>query len=108
MKPLTQILENINIQIDLYHNLKLNLVKDQSEILRALTTELYYLEEHRIHYYNKWQSVYFNSVAKSGAAKEREADHDVLELYQIRRIMTGAYKVVDSIRSTISIYKKES
>lgn len=105
---LVEILNNIDTLIDSYHNLQLKLVKDQSEILRGLTTNLYFLEKYRIEEYNKWQSVYFHSTGKSGAAKEREADFEVKEIYQIRRIMTGAYKVVDSIRSTISIYKNES
>ncbi len=105
---LSEILNNINTLIDNYHNLQLKLVKDQSEILRSLTTNLYFLEKHRIDAHEKWQSTYFQSIGKSGAAKEREADFKVPELYQIRRIMTGAYKVVDSLRSTISIYKNES
>lgn len=105
---LTEILNNINDSIDKYHNMQLNLVKDQSEILRSLTTNLYFLEKYRIDAYRSWQSVYFNSKGTSHAAKEREADNNVTDIYMIRRIMTGAYKVVDSIRSTISIYKKES
>lgn len=102
------ILDNINRLIEDYHNLQLTLVKDQSEILRGLTTNLYFLEKYRIEAYETWQSVYFQSKGTSGAAKEREADFKVPELYKIRRIMEGGYKVVDSIRSTISIYKKES
>jgi len=108
MRDLITILDDINTLIDKYHNLQLNLVKDQSEILRGLTTNLYFLERFRIDAHVKWQSTYFQSIGKSGAAKEREADFKVPELYQIRRIMTGAYKVVDSLRSTISIYKNES
>lgn len=108
MKDLITILNDINTEVDKYHNLKLTLVKDQSEILRALTTNLYFLESHRIDSYKTWQSVYFQSKGTSHAAKEREADNKVTDIYMIRRIMTGAYKVVDSIRSTISIYKKES
>lgn len=105
---LQTILTNIDIQIDRYHNLKLTLVKDQSEILRHLTSNLYFLERYRIEAHEKWQSTYFQSAGKSSAAKEREADFKVPEIYQIRRIMTGSYKVVDSLRSTISIYKSES
>lgn len=102
------ILDNINKAVEGYHNLQLNLVRDQSELLRGLTTNLYFLEKYRIEAYEEWQSVYFQSKGTSGAAKEREADFKVPELYKIRRIMEGGYKVVDSIRSTISIYKKES
>lgn len=105
---LITILNNINDLIDNYHNLQLKLVKNQSEILRGLTTNLYFLEKYRIEAHEKWQSTYFQSSGKSSAAKEREADFKVPEIYQIRRVMTGAYKVVDSLRSTISIYKSES
>jgi len=108
MKDLIIILNDINGLVDDYHNLQLNLVREQSEILRGLTTNLYFLEKYRIEAYEEWQSVYFQSKGTSGAAKEREADFKVPELYKIRRIMEGGYKVVDSIRSTISIYKKES
>jgi len=102
------ILDNINKAVEEYNVLQLNLVRDQSEILRGLTTNLYFLEKYRIEAYETWQSVYFQSKGTSGAAKEREADFKVPELYKIRRITEGGYKVVDSIRSTISIYKKES
>jgi len=105
---LHEILDNINHLIEKYHLLELKLVNEQSELLRGLTTNLYFLEKYRIESYEKWQSVYFQSNGKSGAAKEREADFKVPEIYQIRRIMAGGYKVVDSLRSTISIYKRES
>lgn len=108
MKELTAILTDIDMFIDAYHDMKLTLVKDQSEILRGLTTNLYFLEAHRIDAYETWQSRYFESKGGSAAAKQRDADFKVPELYRIRRTMEGGYKVVDSIRSTISIYKKES
>jgi hypothetical protein len=108
MKELETILGSINDLIDRYHTLQLNLVKDQSEILRGLTSNLYFLERFRIDAHVKWESMYFQSQGKSGAAKEREADLKTPELYSIRRTMTGAYKVVDALRSTISIYKNES
>lgn len=108
MKDLQTILNDINTLIEDYHNLQLNLVREQSEILRGLTTNLYFLEAHRIDAYETWQSRYFESKGGSAAAKQREADFKVPELYKIRRTMEGGYKVVDSIRSTISIYKKET
>lgn len=107
MKELNEVLEEINNSIDKYHTLQLKQVIEQSEILRSLTSSLFWLEKHRVEAHEKWNSTYFKSQGKSGAAKEREADLKVPELYMIRRIMTGGYKVVDSIRSTISIHKKE-
>ena len=106
MKNIKDILTEINEAIDDYHTLKLSLVADQSEILRKLSCNIAFLEEHRIEANEKWQSVYFNSTAKTNAQKEREADFKVPELYKIRRIMTGAVKVLDSVRSTISVYKQ--
>ena len=108
MKELTTILTEIDTLIDAYHTMKLTLVKDQSEILRGLTTNLYFLEAHRIDAFETWQYRFHDSKAGSAAAKQRDADYKVPELYRIRRIMEGGYLVVDSIRSTISIYKKES
>ena len=108
MKKLNEILESINEEVDKYHTLQLKDVLTQSEILRNLTSNLYFLESYRVEYHEKWLSVYHNSAAKTSAAKEREADNVVREIYMIRRIMTSGYKVVDSVRSTISIHKKEN
>ena len=107
MKPLQAILDQINSAVDKYHVLTLKMVVEQSEILRELTTGLYFLEQHRIEANEKWNSTYFQSQGKTNAAKEREADIKCPEIYKIRRIMTGGYKVVDSIRSTISVNRKE-
>lgn len=107
MKDLTEILFCINQAVDKYEHLKLKQITEQSEILRELTTNLYWLEEYRIQAHEKWHSIYFQSTGKSNASKEREADNKCPEIYQIRRITTAAYKVVDSIRSTISAYKRE-
>jgi len=108
MKPLKEVLNGINEAIDAYHTLKLHLVSDQSEILRKLSCNLAFLEEHRIEAHEKWQSTYFQSTGKTNAAKEREADLKVPELYKIRRIMTGAKVVNDAVRSTIGVYKKQN
>ena len=99
---LEETLEQINKAVDDYHTLKLSLVSEQSEILRNLSTGLYHLELFRVEAHEKWQSVYFNSEGKTNAAKEKEADFKVPELYKIRRIMTGAKIVTDAVRSTIS------
>lgn len=105
MKPLEATLEAITKAIEKYETCKLSFTQDQSEILRDLSTNLYYLTEHRIVYNREWMSVYFNSKAPSSAAKEREADFTVPHLYKIRHLMSSANKIVDSIRSTISINK---
>lgn len=105
MKDLTAILEKINWTVDKYETCKLSLTADQTEMLRTLSTQLHWLVEHRTKANTDWLSVYFSSKAGSSAAKEREADFKVPEMYQIRHVMRTVEKVIDSIRSTISANK---
>ena len=108
MKPLNEVLSEINKAIEQYEVCRLNQTQHQGEILRALSVNLHWLAEHRIEAHEKWLSVYFKSTGTSSAAKEREADSVVRELYQIRRMMDSASKVMDSLRSTISINKSNN
>lgn len=107
MRQLEDILLKIRECVERYDNLPLEDYKEQSEILKALTSNLFYLERYRVEAYEKWLSVYYNCDLKTNAARSAWADNEVKERYLIKRVMTAAYKVVDSVRSTISIYKKE-
>jgi len=107
MTNLEEILATIRASVDEYEGLDLNETKTQAETLRTLTNNLFYLEAHRVDAYKKWHSVYFQSTSTTNAGKEREADMQVQDLYLIRRVMTSGYRVVDSIRSTISVFKRE-
>jgi hypothetical protein len=106
MRDLNQILTKINEAIERYEHCKLGLVQDQAEIARDLSVNLHWLTDHRKQAHEAWLSVYLNSKASSSAAKEREADIKVGELYAIRHITTSANKVLDMIRSTISVNKQ--
>lgn len=108
MKSLQELLENIQDAIERYQTLHLKQVPDQSDILRILTTNLEQLEVYRADYYDDWLNIYFTCDATSDAQKTKWCDNKVPELHRIRKIMRGAYKVVDSIRSTISVYKREN
>ena len=107
MKPLTETLTVIDNAIEKYQTLDLKLVRDQSEILQQLTTALYDLAKHRVDYHEKFNSVYLNSQAKTNAGKEKEAELKVPELYMIRHLDRKAGKVEDTIRGTISTYRKK-
>lgn len=107
MKELNTILENINKAVEDYEVCKLSFTHDQSEILQRLSTNLHWLAEHRIDYNKKWMYAYFTSKEKSAAGKERQADYEVPEMYKIRHLMASGYKVLESIRSTISANKKQ-
>jgi hypothetical protein len=105
LKPLEDILNNINQAIERYETCKLGLVHDQSEIARTISANLHWLTEWRVYYHAEWMSVYFETSG-TNASKEREADYRVPELYKIRQFMTSGSKVLDSLRSTISVNKQ--
>lgn len=107
MKQLEQIFTEVNEAVEAYETCKLSLTSDQSNILRVLSSNFHFLAEHRIVFHEQWLSVYFNSRAGSVAAKEREADMTVRELYKIRHFMNSISKVMDSVRSTISANKTQ-
>lgn len=107
MSDLDLILKNIRDAITDYELLELVDTKRQSECLRKLSCNLYYLEGERVNAYNKWLGVYYECNETSNAAKEKRADSEVQELYLIRRVMTGGHNALQSLRSTISNYKKE-
>ena len=108
MKTLEEILDGINNSVDSYQTLLLKNVSEQSNILRDLTTNLHQLETYRADYYDDWLNVYFTCKHSSDAARCKWADNEIKELHRIRKIMRGGYKVVESIRSTISVSKREN
>lgn len=107
MKELTGILTEINNSIEKFETCKLSFTQEQSEILRTLSVNLHWLAEHKVAANKSWMYEYFNSKEKSAAGKEREADFKVPEMYKIRQLMASGYKVLESIRSTISANKQQ-
>ena len=105
MRDINEILSKIDDAVERYETCKLGLVQEQAEIARDLSVNLYWLTPHRIEAHEAWLSVYLNSKAPSSAAKEREADIKVGELYTIRQTTTIANKVLDILRSTIGVNK---
>jgi hypothetical protein len=90
-----------------YDSMYLKEVNKLSELLRKIMSKLFYLADIRVEYHEKWLDVY-NETTGTNAAKEREADNQVRELYQIRHITRIAEKTGEAIRSQISLYKNEN
>jgi hypothetical protein len=107
MKTLTEITTNLQESLNRYENLSLDDVKELSEILRILDINLSYLVHVRDEYYNKFQSVYFNSEAKTHAGKERESEQRIPELDLVRKILRHYGETQKSIRSQISLRKAQ-
>ena len=106
MRDLNEILTKINEANDKYEVCKLGDTHTQSEILQTLSTYYLHLTEYRVKFNDDWMSVYLNSKANSSAAKEREADTRVPELYKIRHFMSNTKLVIDSLRTSISANKQ--
>lgn len=105
MKDLTEIMTDINKCIDDLETLKLSFTQPRTEILDKLSINYYHLTEHRTQFHQDWMSVYFSSKANSSAAKERECDMRVPELYTLRHTMSSVKLVIDSLRTSISANK---
>lgn len=107
MKELDEVLTQIRKAREDYDTMTLQDNLKLSEILRTLSSNLFYLTEYRITAHERWLTVY-NQSSGTNAAKEREADNQVKELYMIRHIHAQGNKLVDVIRSQIGIYKREN
>lgn len=99
-------LNKITEIIDTYNSLSIPDALSVSGLLKELSSELFFLEKHRSDYFNKHSEIMFKET--TSAAKARiKADYEVPEIYLLRRVMNAAYRVCDSMRSTISSINKE-
>ena len=105
MRSLTEILAKIDEATERYETQQLGLVQDQAEILRDLSTALHFLVPHKIEAHKQWLEAYYNHKG-SNPQKERHADKTVPDLYMIRHFLNSGYKVMESIRSTLSANKQ--
>lgn len=102
-----EILKNIADSVDEYNVVDLMDRDGLSGILRKINANVFYLTQYKVEARNKWHSVYKNSQAKSNAGKTQEADGVVLELKYYRDIIKVADNISNSLRSHISLAKKE-
>ena len=80
-----------------------------SDMMRQLSTNLYFLESHRVNYYKLFheQVRTLKNQGWSINAAENEAEVKIPELYELRRKMTQANKVFEGMRSHLSQLKIE-
>ena len=76
-------------------------------MLRRLTIHNYKLSEYNVEYYNDHNAILY-SHAGSVARAKIEADNEVPELRQTRKIMDAVDNVMWSMRSELSIIKSEN
>ena len=104
---LNEVLNNLDNVVERYQNVSLFELKQLSEILRDLGCNIAYLTTLRTDYYSKFQSIIFHSKGTSAAAKVKEAEWQVQELDQIRKILKHYGDLQSDIRTQISLYKNE-
>lgn len=84
---LDKVLSDITSIIETYEG---GSYKDLSKMNRELTCNMYYLAQEQVNANVRWNAAYYNCPSKVNAAKEREADQKVPELYMCRKIMEAA------------------
>jgi hypothetical protein len=82
-----KILEKITSIIETYES---GAFKDLQVMHRELTCNLYYLSQEQVKAHQEWNRQYHLSKEATNAAKERECDKLVPELYLCRKIMETA------------------
>jgi len=75
--------------------------KDLNVMHRELACCIYHLSNEQVEAHQRWNQTYYNSIEKTNAAKEREADKLVPELYMCRKIIEAAKGV--SIAMTLEL-----
>lgn len=80
-----------------------------SDMMRLLSTNLYFLESHRVKFYKLFHEEVRNLKNQGWSinAAENEAEVKIPELYELRRKMTQANKVFEGMRSHLSQLKIE-
>lgn len=71
--------------------------KDLHVMHRELTCNIFYLSNEQVKARSEWLNAYYNSKETSNAAKERDADKRVPQLYLCRKILETAKGVSISI-----------
>lgn len=77
------------------------------KLLRDLVSNYYYLTKYNIEYFQKYNAVQYKHKGSVASGKIL-AEEQVPELRIIRKIMEATDHVIWSIRSELSILKKES
>lgn len=102
-----KLLENIDSIIERYEGGEWQSVDNLRVMLRELSSYNYQLTKHNIEYYRLYNSVQYKhkGSVSSGVIL---AEEQVPELRMIRKIMEAIDNVIWSMRSEISIIKRES
>lgn len=101
-----QVLDTISNVITSYETGEWQSAEALRKIQRDLVSNYYYLTKYNIEYFQKYNAVQYKHKGSVSSGKIL-AEEQVPELRIIRKIMEATDNVIWSIRSEISILKKE-
>jgi hypothetical protein len=93
-------------EVKKYSELQWNDRAELNTLLQRMTIILSQLEHERNEAHTKHNGIIFNYDGAVNRAVN-QANHDVPELYLLRRIMEAGYEIVGAIRSNISSLNRE-
>jgi hypothetical protein len=102
-------LAHITEQVKKYRSTGVEDGNELISILQQMTATLYFLETERAIVHNRYQ-VKINDLMADGCSfnkAEIQANVEIPQMYQYRRVMDASYKVVDAIRTQVSWLKSE-
>ena len=108
---MNKIINDILTIIDTYNSIEIDKTNGfyLNEMLKGLTTNLFYLETIRSKHHLHFEKIIHQEVSngKTVARATNKANVEVPEIYQLRRLMTAGYRIADAIRTNISFLKSE-
>jgi hypothetical protein len=109
VENLNKALDHLSEQVKIYRQTPVSDCDALCEILQQLTATVHYLESHRVHFHDQFNTKINRLVlqGESVARSENQAKVDHPEYYRLRRIMESTYKVIEAIRTQISYFKTE-
>ena len=102
-----EILQKITNLIETYESGVWVSAENLRIMLRELTANNYYLTKHNIEYFRDYNAIQYKHKGSVASGKIL-AEEQVPELRQIRKIMETTDNVIWSMRSELSIIKKEN
>lgn len=102
-----EILQKITNLIETYESGVWVSAENLRVMLRELTTNYYHLTKYNIEYFQKYNAIQYKHKGSVSSGKVL-AEEQVPELRMIRKIMEATDNVIWSMRSELSIIKKEN
>ncbi len=109
MKDHAEQIKLLSDHVNDYYKCDLSDGNQLSTLMQKITGLLFFLETVRSETHDLFETKVFNLVKDGNSVARAVNESHVIypEMYQLRRIMDGGYRIVDAIRTNISYLKSE-